>query len=187
MRVGHSRERRQAGTGFLAVTDRRRFLKRALGLAAVYCFPEVLVRAADVPNPRFRAAIIGHTGHGDYGHEHDLIFSGRDNIQVVAVADPAESGRARAAQRSHALRQYGDYRQMLDKEKPQLVCVAPRWTDEHFAMARTALEVGAHVYIEKPFTQTLAEADRLLALAAKVELRIVVAHQMRLAPNVLAF
>jgi predicted dehydrogenase len=54
---------------------------------------------------------------------------------------------------------------MLEKEKPDLVCIAPRCTDEHHEMAQAALRVGAHVYLEKPITQTLAESDELLALA----------------------
>ena len=52
-------------------------------------------------------------------------------------------------------------------------------------MAMAALKVGAHVYLEKPITQTLAEADDLLATAKAAGLRIAVAHQMRLAPNIL--
>ena len=75
---------------------------------------------------------------------------------------------------------------MLAKEKPDLVCVAPRCTDEHHAMALAALRIGAHIYLEKPITQTLAEADELLELADRTRLKIVVAHQMRLAPNILA-
>ena len=114
------------------------------------------------------------------------IFNGRENITVVAIANPEPAGRAQAAARAHALRSYADYHQMLEKEKPDLVCIAPRCTDEHHAMALAALRVGAHVYLEKPITQTLAEADELLALADQAGLRIVVAHQMRLAPNILA-
>ena len=131
------------------------------------------------------AAIIGHTGKGDYGHGLDLIFNGREGIEVVAIADPEEAGRAKAAARCKALRQYNDYHQMLAKEKPRLVCVAPRWTDQHHAMGMAALEIGAHVYMEKPLTQTLSQADELLAKAEKAKLKIAVAHQMRLAPNIL--
>ena len=52
-------------------------------------------------------------------------------------------------------------------------------------MAAAALNAGAHVYLEKPITQTLAEADDLLSTARNRGLKIAVAHQMRLAPNVL--
>ena len=167
-------------------TTRRQFLARSTGLVALAAIQS---RAAEVvvgSRQPFRAAIIGHTGHGNYGHAHDLIFNGRDDISVVAVADADAAGRDQAAARSHALRSYADYRQMLEKEKPNLVCIASRWTDEHHAMALAALQVGAHLYVEKPFTQTLAEADVLLEVAGRAGLKIVVAHQMRLAPNILA-
>jgi len=100
------------------------------------------------------------------------------------VADPDATGRAAAAKKSKAARQYADYHEMLAKEKPQLVAIAPRWTDQHYAMAMAALKAGAHIYIEKPFTQTLAEADELLSVADKAGLKIAVAHQMGLAPNI---
>src|SRR5207248_1955511 len=131
------------------------------------------------------AAIIGRTGKGDYGHGLDLIFNGREGIQVVAIADPIPSGRAQAAARCRAMRQYDDYRLMLEKEKPRLICIAPRWTDQHRAMALAALKIGAHVYLEKPITQNLAEADELLATADHAGLKLAVSHQMRLAPNIL--
>lgn len=165
---------------------RRQFLARSLSLAALATVPAHAAQGLAAGGRKFRAAIIGHTGHGNYGHEHDLIFNGRENITVVAVADPDAAGRAKAVARSHALRSYADYHQMVEKEKPDLVCIAPRCTDEHHAMALAALRVGAHVYLEKPITQTLAEADEVLALADRARLKIVVAHQMRLAPNILA-
>jgi predicted dehydrogenase len=131
-----------------------------------------------------RAAVIGHTGRGDYGHSLDVIFNGLPNVQVVAVADPVAAGREAAAKRSGALRQYADYREMLDREQPQLVSIAPRWSEQHHAMGMAALRAGAHLCLEKPITPTLAEADELLALAEKLGRKIAVAHQMRLAPNI---
>jgi len=169
----------------LVMTNRRWFLQRAGALAVACSAPAVAFPAGSAGEQKFRAAIIGHTGQGNYGHEHDTVFNLRENVTVVAVADPDEAGREKAAARCGALRQYADYRRMLEREKPDLVSIAPRWTDQHHAMARAALESGAHVYIEKPFTQTLAEADDLLALAGQKGLRIAVAHQMRLAPNVI--
>ena len=163
---------------------RREFIKGStcLTAAAPFVFSNVTLAGSE----KYRAAIIGDTGHGNYGHEHDLIFNGRENITVVGVADPDLAGRVKAAARAHALRQYADYREMLDKEKPQLVCVAPRWTEKHHDMALSALKMGAHVYVEKPFMQTLMEADEVLAMAKSSGLKTVVAHQVRLAPNILA-
>ena len=171
--------------GSSAALTRRQFLGRSIGLVAAAPVPFLATQSRGAEAPKLRAAIIGHTGRGNYGHSHELIFKGRENVTVVAVADPDAPGRARAGARAGALRSYADYRQMLEREKPQLAVVAPRWTDQHHDMALAALSAGAHVYLEKPITQTLAEADELLAVAARARLRIVVAHQMRLAPSVL--
>jgi len=134
-----------------------------------------------------RAVVIGHTGAGNYGHDLDAALAGVPGVEVVGIADRDPAGRAKAARRAGALREYGDYREMLAREKPQLVVVAPRWSEEHHAMARQALDAGAHVLTEKPFTVTLAEADDLLGLAKQKNLKIAVSHQMRLAPSITHF
>lgn len=160
---------------------RRSFLKLVPLLSAAAVSTDGLYGA---DGGRYRAAIIGHTGRGDYGHGLDLLFNDHPRIEVVAVADPDEAGRKKAVAKAKASRNYAAYRTMLEREKPQLVCVAPRWTEHHFPMIHAALESGAHVFSEKPFTQTLAEADELLALASRNGLKIAVAHQMRLAPSI---
>lgn len=172
-------------TAHVRLFSRRQFLQgSAIGLAAT-AFPAPLPAAE--PGRKWRAAILGHTGKGNYGHGLDEIFNGRPDIEIVAVADPDEKGRVAAAAKAKAPRQYADYREMLAKERPQLVSVAPRWTLEHHAMGMAALRAGAHICMEKPFTTTLAEADELLAVADQAGLKIAVAHQMRLSENVLHF
>lgn len=74
---------------------------------------------------KFRVAIIGRTGKGDYGHGLDVVWHEIEQADVVAVADPDPQGRAAAAERTGAPRAYSDYRQMLEKERPQIVSVAP--------------------------------------------------------------
>jgi predicted dehydrogenase len=132
--------------------------------------------------PPLTAAIIGHTGRGDYGHGLDEIFQNRPDITLVAVADADAPGLARAVAKLKPARSYGDYREMLERERPRLVSVATRQADQHRDMMRAALAVGAHVYCEKPFTATPAEADELLATAKERGLKIAVAHQMRVTP-----
>lgn len=163
--------------------SRRQFLHRTSVASACALLPAFRGLSANAPK-HWRAAVIGHTGHGDYGHSLDVAFNGIPNIEVVAVADPDASGRARAAQRAKAQRQYADYREMLEKEKPELVCIAPRWSQEHHAMAMAAVKSGAHLLTEKPFTVTLAEADEVLATAERAKRKVAVAHQMRLSPSI---
>jgi predicted dehydrogenase len=159
----------------------RRHFGKQLG-AALAAAPFVL-RAADSPTVR-KAAVIGHTGRGDYGHGLEGIFQNRPGIEVVAVADPDADGRARIAEKIKAPRQYADYRELLEKERPNLVSVAMRHSDQHHAIILAALKAGAHVYAEKPFTVTSAEADELLLEAKQRNLKIAVAHTMRMGPAV---
>lgn len=163
---------------------RRQFLKQtsAAGVVALGSTP---VHAFGAATPKVRAAVIGHTGRGDYGHGLEAIFTGRSNIEVVALADPDPAGRAKTAAKIGAARQYADYRELLAKEKPRLVSLAMRQSDQHHAIALACLQSGAHIYCEKPFTTTPAEADELLAEAGKRGLKIAVAHTMRLMPSVL--
>src|ERR1700687_344450 len=52
--------------------------------------------------------------------------------------------------------------------------VTPVWT--HFALAKAALENGKHVFVEKPFTCTTAQAEELIELAERKNLKIMVDH-----------
>lgn len=161
--------------------SRRRFLTASAAAGAAWLAPWRLLSADE---PARTAVVIGHTGRGDYGHGLDEIFQMRPGITLVAVADAHAAGRARAVAKLGPARNYGDYREMLERERPALVSVAPRHADQHRDMVMAALRVGAHVYCEKPFTTTPAEADELLAEAGRRGLKIAVAHQMRLAPAV---
>ena len=139
------------------------------------------------PGARLKAAVIGHTGRGDYGHGLEGIFSNRPDIETVALADPDPGGCASTAAKIGAARSYSDYRELLERERPNLVSVAMRHADQHHAIALAALRAGAHVYCEKPFTTTPVEADELLAEAVQRGLKIAVAHTMRMMPVIVQF
>lgn len=130
----------------------------------------------------YRVGIIGSTGRGDYGHGLDTVWTQVPACQVVAVADDQSAGRALAAAKTGARAAYADYREMLDKEKPQIVAVAPRWIDRHFEFALTCLERGIHVYMEKPFCRTLEEADQLIRACEMTHAKLALAHQTRYCP-----
>lgn len=134
-----------------------------------------------------RAVAIGHTGAGNFGHGLDLIFRDLAGVQMVAITDANGEALEATWKASGAQRAYDNYREMLDVEKPDLVSVGPRWTDQHYEMVKAALEAGAHVCCERPLTRTLKEADELIALAAEKGLKIAVMHQMRCDPHVELF
>src|SRR5690349_1019097 len=107
----------------------------------------------------YRVAVIGRTGKGDYGHGMDTVWLALKNVEIVAVADEDDKGRAAAATRLKAPNVYADYRRMLTRERPHVVSVAPRWLDCHRDMIVACAEAGASILLEKPFCRTLAEAD----------------------------
>lgn len=131
----------------------------------------------------YRAAIIGRTGQGDYGHGLDVVYNGMKNVKVIAVADPHEAGRASCAARTAASEQFADYRQMLEKVRPDLVSIGPRWIDCHYEMVLACCAAGVKgIYCEKPFARTLAEADEMLAACKRSGTQLAVAHQNRAIP-----
>lgn len=134
---------------------------------------------------RYRAAIIGHTGCGGYGHGLDRAFAGLPMVEVVAVADPDDEGRTHAQARTGAARAYADYHELLARERPDLVAVAPRRLAERLSMVTAAARAGAHLYVEKPLAVSLADADVMLATCRQAGVRMAVAHQGRLHPAVL--
>jgi predicted dehydrogenase len=131
----------------------------------------------------YRVAVIGRTGKGDYGHGLDVAWAKLDHVEVVAVADENEKGRAAAATRLKAKTAYADYRQMLAKEQPHLVAVAPRWLDCHRDMVVACAEAGASMLLEKPFARTLAEADEMVTACERHHVKLAVAHQTRYSPR----
>jgi predicted dehydrogenase len=134
---------------------------------------------------RYRACIIGHTGRGDYGHGIDLCFKGIPSVQVTAVADPVVEACAKTAQRVGAEHTYADWRAMLEKEKPDLVAIGPRWVEQRVEMISAAAAGGAHVYMEKPLAASVADADAIVDALRRAKKLLSLAFHARLAPTVL--
>jgi predicted dehydrogenase len=154
------------------MTHRRSFLGAIVGAAA----------ATASPAKKYRVAVIGHTGHGNYGHGIDVVWHAFPNMEVIAVADADPTGLEAGRKRTRAARGYADYREMLRVEKPDLVGIGPRFLDERVEMVSAAAGAGAHIYMEKPFAKTLEEADRMVAVVQKNKVKLQVAHQMRTSP-----
>src|SRR5262245_30768551 len=132
---------------------------------------------------RYRVAVIGRTGKGNYGHGLDVVWNAFDNVEVVAVADENEKGRAAAAQRLEAKNAYADYREMLAKERPQIVSVADRWLDAHRDMVVACAEAGASIFLEMPMCRTLAEADEMVTACERHHVKLAIAHPPRYSPR----
>lgn len=128
---------------------------------------------------KIRAAVIGV---GYLGRFHAQKYAQAEGCELVAVADSrAEACEPLAAElKTRAL---SDYRPLLGKVDAVSV-VTP--TPAHFGIARDFLEAGAHVLVEKPITDTPAQARELIALAARVKRVLQVGHLERFNAAILA-
>lgn len=130
----------------------------------------------------WRAAIIGSTGRGNYGHGVDVAFTKVPNVDVIAVADPNDAGRADAAKRVNVSSAYTDFHEMLEKERPDIVGICPRWIDRHHEMLMACAEAGCHVYMEKPFCRSLQECDEVVTAFQMRHLKLGIAHITQYSP-----
>ena len=110
----------------------------------------------------YKAAAIGSTGAGNFGHGLHLPYKRLDHVEMISVADEDETGRAKAQSDSRAKRAYKDYRVMLREEDLDIVSVSPRWLDQRLEMVLACVEAGCHVYCEKPFAISLEDGDQMV-------------------------
>ena len=132
---------------------------------------------------KYRVGVIGHTGRGNYGHGIGEAWLHIPDTEIVAVADPDEKGRKAAAASLKAPRTFADYRAMLDETKPDIVSICPRWLDQHRDMVVAAAERSIHIYMEKPMCRNLEEADQMVAVSEKNNVKLVIGHQTRYSPK----
>ncbi len=103
-----------------------------------------------------------------------------DGVEIIGGADPAETARsAWTAETSSPT--FADAGALLHDTRPELVVIATP-PDTHAANAIAALEAGAHVLCEKPFVETVEEAEAVLAAAQHAGREVMVNHQYRFMP-----
>ncbi len=121
-------------------------------------------------------------GVGYLGRFHAQKYAQLEHCRLVGVVDSQPEAAARVAEELQAPA-YQDYRALLGKVDAVSV-VTP--TPTHFDIARAFLENGAHVLVEKPITETTAQAERLIAAARQYGRLLQVGHLERFNPAILA-
>ena len=97
--------------------------------------------------------------------------------RVVAFADPNAAARDAMAAVHPGVPGFASLREILDAMRPDVVHVCTPFPT-HEEIASEALEAGCHIYVEKPFTEGVAAADRLLSLAESMRLKVCAGHQL---------
>jgi len=125
---------------------------------------------------------VGVIGVGHLGQHHVRIFKGIENCQLVGIHDKNEE-RAKEISEKYGVRAYPTYEELLSEIDAIDIAVT---TIHHYRLAKIALEKGKHVFIEKPITSELEQAEELVSIANKNGLQIQVGHIERFNPTVLA-
>jgi len=114
---------------------------------------------------RVKVALVGA---GGWGLQHARVFAARPDIDFRAIVGRTpEKTRARAEE--FGTRAYMDIREMLERERPDLVSLCLP-NQEHVEATLQVIEAGYPLLVEKPLVFDLGEADLLLAAAAKRDL-----------------
>jgi predicted dehydrogenase len=118
---------------------------------------------------------VGVIGYGYWGPNIVRNFHALENVHVAAVCDKDPTALKRAARIDSRLHLTTDFKEVLRAPDVDAVAVVtPVWT--HYELAKAALENGKHVFVEKPFTSTPRQAEELIELADRKNLKIMVDH-----------
>jgi predicted dehydrogenase len=118
---------------------------------------------------------VGVIGYGYWGPNIVRNFSGVDGARVTSICDGDQNALVRAKKLYPHASLTTNCNDILESIEIDVVAVITP-VSTHFELARKALENGKHVFVEKPFTATVAEAEKLIALAEKKNLTIMVDH-----------
>jgi len=118
---------------------------------------------------------VGVVGYGYWGPRLVRNFHSLDNCEVAVICDRSADSLRRAKQAYPHVQVTTDLKEVLaSTEIDAVAVVTPVWT--HYELAKAALENGKHVFVEKPFTSSAAQAKELIDLADRKHLQIMVDH-----------
>jgi len=118
---------------------------------------------------------VGVIGYGYWGPNIVRNFEAQEHSRVAMVCDQRPDALAKAARTHPNLEVINDVNALIRSPRIDVVAVVtPVWT--HFELAMAALQNGKHVFVEKPFTLTSAQAEALIDVADRKNLKIMVDH-----------
>ncbi len=125
---------------------------------------------------------IGIIGVGHLGALHAKMLADLPSVRLAGVYD-LNAKRAESVAADYHTSAFADVKDLLQEVDAVTIATS---TSAHFAAACRALEAGKHVFLEKPITETPAEAEQLCSLARHKGLTIQVGHIERFNPAILA-
>ncbi|MDD2807887.1 MAG: Gfo/Idh/MocA family oxidoreductase [Patescibacteria group bacterium] len=130
-------------------------------------------------NNKLKCAVIGT---GNMGKNHVRTYLQIPDVELSAISDTnQELGEKLALE--NKLTFYADYKEMIDKEKPDVVSICVP-TNYHFEVTKYCLNKNINVLLEKPIAPTIEQAQEILDLAEKNNIKLLVGHIERFNPAV---
>ena len=121
---------------------------------------------------------IGVIGTGVMGERHCRVCASLPRVDLVGVTDLNEARGQEVADR-YGTTYYRDLEQLLPRLEAVTIATP---TESHFELARTCLQQGLHVMVEKPITETIEQARQLVQIAEEQGLVLQVGHIERFNP-----
>lgn len=159
---------------------RRQFIHASGAGLALGAAPYVYAK----PGKKFSTALIG-SGWWGMNVLREAIAAGQ--TKVTALCDVDENALVTSAEEvadktGDEPKQYRDFRELLSKEKPEVVIIAApdHW---HALTAIAALKAGAHVFVEKPTGHTILESRAMVNAAKQADRVVQVGLHRRIGPH----
>jgi len=118
---------------------------------------------------------VGVVGYGYWGPNVARNFNETSGARVAAISDADAGSLSRAAQSYPGIRTTGNCAELLTATDLDVIAIVTP-VSSHFEIAKAALSNGKHIFIEKPFTASVAQAEELIELAERKRLKIMVDH-----------
>ena len=128
--------------------------------------------------PAKRVLVVGL---GNMGMSHALAYARIDGFEVAGVCERRIADRELPAALEGAPR-FARYEDALAAVKPDVVSINT-WSDTHADYAIKAMESGAHIFVEKPLAETVADAEQVVAAAKRTRRKLVVGYILRHHPS----
>lgn len=118
---------------------------------------------------------IGVVGFGYWGPNVARNFNSTQGARIVAISDADDASLKLAGQNYPGVHLTSRFEELLTSPDVDAVAIVTP-VSSHFDIARAALLNGKHIFIEKPFTASVTEAEQLIELAERKRLKIMVDH-----------
>jgi len=118
---------------------------------------------------------IGIIGYGYWGPKVARNFSGLDDARLVAISDLDPAHLSQAARNHPSALTTTDYQELLQHPDVDAIAIATP-VSTHFSLAMAALKAGKHLWVEKPLTDSVEQAVKLVDEANRLGLVLMVDH-----------